>query len=117
MNLTTNATINLRLSFDDRGDIAVVAIITNTKIMTNLEIWVIKLIGVFAIACPFIIGLEEFGALLCLTIWTGGFTCYCVGNIMLREQKEALQNENTKLERKCNDMFNRIVALEEELRK
>ena len=105
MNLTTNATINLRLSFDDRGDIAVV------------EIWVIKLIGVFAIACPFIIGLEEFGALLCLTIWTGGFTCYCVGNIMLREQKEALQNENTKLERKCNDMFNRIVALEEELRK
>jgi len=31
MNLTTNATINLRLSFDDRGDIAVVAVITNTK--------------------------------------------------------------------------------------
>ena len=42
MNLTTNATINLRLSFDDRGDIAVVAIITNTikllSIMTNEEI-------------------------------------------------------------------------------
>jgi hypothetical protein len=87
------------------------------SIMTNLEIWVIKLIGVFAIACPFIIGLEAFGGLLCLTIWTGGFTCYCVGNIMLREQKEALQKENTKLEKKCNDMFNRIVALEEELRK
>ena len=38
MNLTTNATINLRLSFDDRGDIAVVAIITNTKIMQTMLI-------------------------------------------------------------------------------
>ena len=33
MNLTTNATINLRLSFDDRGDIAVSTVITNTEIM------------------------------------------------------------------------------------
>jgi len=56
MNLTINATINLRLSFDDRGDIAVVAVITNTKIMKEFIALFLGLVLMILLCYP---GLEH----------------------------------------------------------
>lgn len=83
--------------------------------MSNIEIWAVKLIGVVAMATPFILGSGAFPPAICLVMFIGGFICYCVGNIILRENKEKLEKKNFKLSRTNKQMFNRIVALECEL--
>ncbi len=82
------------------------------NIMTNFEIWAIKLIGVFAMATPFVFGSGAFPPIICLIMFIGGFTCYCVGNIILRENREKLEKKNSKLSQTNRAMFNRIIALE-----
>ena len=85
------------------------------NIMTNLEIWAIKLIGVVAMATPFILGSGAFPPIICLIMFIGGFICYCVGNIILRENREKLEKKNSKLSRTNREMFDRIVSLESEI--